>query len=54
MVNSITVDVVKNDHYPSQLGEGNGHYYHIEVIDFPFHTIPVVSCFISPPENTKK
>ena len=20
-------------------GEGNGHFYHIEVIDLPFHTI---------------
>ena len=28
-------------------GEGNGHFYHIEVIDLPFHTIPFVSCFIS-------
>ena len=26
-------------------GEGNGHFYHIEVIDLPFHTIPFVSCF---------
>ena len=35
-------------------GEGNGHFYHIEVIDLPFHTIPFVSCFISLIENTKK
>ena len=35
-------------------GEGNGHFYHIEVIDSPFHTIPFVSCFISLIENTKK
>ena len=35
-------------------GEGNGHLYHIEVIDLPFHTIPFVSCFISLIENTKK
>ena len=35
-------------------GEGNGHYYHIEVIDLPFHTIPFVSCFIPLIENTKK
>ena len=28
-------------------GAGNGHFYHIEVIDLPFHTIPFVSCFIS-------
>ena len=34
-------------------GEGNGHFYHIEVIDLPFHTIPFVSCFISLIENTK-
>ena len=34
-------------------GEGNGHFYHIEVIDLPFHTIPFVSCFISHIENTK-
>ena len=26
-------------------GEGNGHFYHIEVIDLPFHTIPFVSLF---------
>ena len=32
-------------------GEGNGHFYHIEVIDLPFHTIPFVSCFISLIEN---
>ena len=25
----------------------NGHFYHIEVIDLPFHRIPFVSCFIS-------
>ena len=35
-------------------GEGNGHFYHIEVIDLQFHTIPFVSCFISLIENTKK
>ena len=35
-------------------GEGNGHFYHIEVIDLPFHTIPFVSCFIPLIENTKK
>ena len=35
-------------------GEGNGHFYHIEVIDLPFHTIPFVSCFISLIENTQK
>ena len=35
-------------------GEGNGNFYHIEVIDLPFHTIPFVSCFISLIENTKK
>ena len=35
-------------------GEGNGHFYHIEVIDLPFHMIPFVSCFISLIENTKK
>ena len=35
-------------------GEGNGHFYHIEVIDLPFHTIPLVSCFISLIENMKK
>ena len=34
--------------------KGNGHFYHIEVIDLPFHTIPFVSCFISLIENTKK
>ena len=28
-------------------GEGNGNFYHIEVIDLPFHTIPFVSCFIN-------
>ena len=28
-------------------GEGNGHFYHIEVIYLPFHTIPFVSSFIS-------
>ena len=33
--------------------EGNGHFYHIEVIDLPFH-IPFVSCFISLIDNTKK
>ena len=35
-------------------GEGNGHFYHIEVIDLPFHMIPFVSCFISLIENKKK
>ena len=34
-------------------GEGNGNFYHIEVIDLPFHTIPFVSCFISLIENMK-
>ena len=34
-------------------GEGNGHFYHIEVIYLPFHTIPFVSCFISLIGNTK-
>ena len=28
-------------------GEGNGHFYHIEVIDLPFHTIPFVSFFFT-------
>ena len=31
----------------------NGHFYHIEVIDLPFHTIPFVSWFISLIDNTK-
>ena len=35
-------------------GEGNGHLYHIEVIDLPFHRIPFVSCFISLIYNKKK
>ena len=35
-------------------GEGNGHFYHIEMIDLPFYTIPFVSCFISLIDNTKK
>ena len=35
-------------------GEGNGNFYHIEVIDLPFHTIPFISCFISLIKNTKK
>ena len=35
-------------------GEGNGHFYHIEVIDLPFHRITFISCFISLIENTKK
>ena len=35
-------------------GEGNGHFYHIEVIDLPFHTIPFVSCFISLIEKHEK
>ena len=26
-------------------GEGNGHFYHTEVRDLPFHGIPSVSCF---------
>ena len=34
-------------------GEGNGHFYHIEVIDLPFHTIPFVSCFISLRDNLR-
>ena len=34
-------------------GEGNGHFYHIEVIELPFHIIPFVSCFISLIDNTK-
>ena len=37
-----------------KFGSGNGHFYHISVIDLPFHTIPFVSCFISVIENTKK
>ena len=32
----------------------NGHFYHIEVIDLPFHTIPFVSCVISLIDNTTK
>ena len=48
-----TRDVDKNDLTRAK-GEGNGHFYHIEVIDLPFHTIPFVSCFISLIENTKK
>ena len=32
----------------------NGHFYHIEVIDLLFHTIPFVSCFISLINNTNK
>ena len=35
-------------------GEGNGNFYHSEVTDLPFHTIPFVSCFISLIENMKK
>ena len=35
-------------------GEGNGHVYHIEVRDLPFHRIPFVSCLISLINNTKK
>ena len=35
-------------------GEGNGHFYRIEVIDLPFHRITFVSCFISLIEHTKK
>ena len=35
-------------------GEGNGHFYPIEVIDLPFHRITFVSCFISLIENRKK
>ena len=35
-------------------GEGNGNFYHIEVINLPFHTIPFVSCFISLIDNTTK
>ena len=35
-------------------GEGNGPFYHIEVIDLPFHTIPFDSCFISLTDNTNK
>ena len=31
----------------------NGHFYHIEVIDLPYHRITFVSCFISLIENTK-
>ena len=46
-------DVIKNDHYPSQ-GEGNGHFYHIDVIDLRISYDPIRSCFISLIENTKK
>ena len=35
-------------------GEGYGHFYHIEVINLPFHRIPFVSCFISLIEHIKK
>ena len=35
-------------------GSGNGHFYHIEVTELPFHRIPFVSCFISLIDNTKK
>ena len=35
-------------------GEGNGNFYHIKVIDSPFHMIPFVSCFISLINNMKK
>ena len=35
-------------------GSGNGNFYHIEVIDLPFHRIILVSCFISLIENMKK
>ena len=35
-------------------GEGNGDFYHIEVMELPFHRIPFVSCFISLVDNTKK
>ena len=28
-------------------GEGNCHFYHIEIIDLPFHRITFVSCFRS-------
>ena len=46
MIKKITITRAKD--------EGNGHFYHIEVIDLPFHTIPFVSCFISLIGNTKK
>ena len=35
-------------------GEGNGQFYHIEVIDLPCHRITFVSCIISLIENKKK
>ena len=35
-------------------GEGNGHFYHIEVIELPCHRIPSVSYFTSLIDNTKK
>ena len=35
-------------------GEGNGNFYHIEVLDLPFHMIPFVSCFISLIKNMNK
>ena len=35
-------------------GEGTGHFYPIEVIDLPFHTIPFVSCFISLIDKTRR
>ena len=35
-------------------GEGNGHFYHIEVIELPLHRSPFVNCFISLIDNTKK
>ena len=27
-------------------GSGNGHFYHIEVLDLPFHRIQFVSCIL--------
>ena len=35
-------------------GEGNGHVYHFEVTELPFHRIPFVSCFISLIDNIRK
>ena len=54
MVNSITEMSLIKMTITRAKGEGNGHFYHIEVIDLPFHTIPFISCFISLIENTKK
>ena len=35
-------------------GEGNGNFYHIEVIYLPFHRLPFINCFISLIDNMKK